>query len=84
MSINIKNREAEALLTRLAGASGKGKSELVLDLLREEAKRQAVLSEISQRKKKLDALTKRFSRRAADDRRTADEILGYGPDGLPR
>lgn len=84
MSINIKNREAELLLNRLTRARGKGKSELVLELLRQEASRQALLGDLAARKKKLDALTKRFARKAAADTRSIDELLGYGEDGLPR
>jgi hypothetical protein len=40
MSINIKNREAEALLGEIKVATGKGTTELLLELLRTEAGRQ--------------------------------------------
>jgi len=36
MSINIKNKEAEHLLAVLRGATGKGTSQLILELLRAE------------------------------------------------
>jgi hypothetical protein len=39
VSINIKNKEADRLLAEFKSATGKGASELVLDLLRKESAR---------------------------------------------
>lgn len=84
MAINIKNREAERLLAELSGRTGKGKSQLVLELLRSELARQERLGDAASRKKRMRALARRTSRRIRRDARTAEEIIGYGEDGLPR
>jgi hypothetical protein len=84
MPINIKNREAEALLNALAKKARLGKSQLVLELLRGEAARQARMDDIPDRKKRITSLARRSARRIGARAPTPDEILGYGPDGLPR
>ena len=84
MAINIKNREAEQLLEELSARSGKGKSQLVLELLRREAARQSRVGEAASRRRRIQALARRFSRKASGQRKTPEEIVGYGDDGLPR
>ncbi len=84
MAINIKNREAEQLLDELATRMGKGKSQLVLELLRREAARQSRLGNQETRRKRIQSLSRSFSRKARDQHATPEEIIGYGDDGLPR
>lgn len=84
MAINIKNREAEHLLEELSNRTGKGKSQLVLELLRREAARQARAGDEASRRRRIEALAKRFNRKAGGTRATPEEIIGYGEDGLPR
>ena len=85
MSINIKNREAERLLASLKARTGRGTSEIVLDLLRREQARLAAADAA-----RVDTALHRLARFRATvdalpvlDCRPADEILGYGEDGLP-
>jgi len=84
MAINIKNREAERLLGDLARTTGRGKSQLVLELLRKETRRQARLAGLTQRKKRLLALSRRTARRIGEGAPSPEQVLGYGADGLPR
>ena len=86
MAINIKNREAEALVAELRAATGKGTSQLILDLLRRAA--------AEQRARRIDAvaaavasgerLARGFAALPVVDPRPADEIVAYDDDGLPR
>jgi hypothetical protein len=82
MSINIKNREAETLLAELKAATGKGASQIVLELLRKEAARRRKAAEIEERRKKIDEITRRSAAKMMDPR-PHDEIIGYDEDGLP-
>ena len=84
MAINIKNREAEALLASLARRTRLGKTRLVLELLRQESARQARLGDVEARKRKIKAVARRFARKAAASTLTDEQILGYDQNGLPR
>jgi antitoxin VapB len=83
MSINIKNPEAERLLNALARRMGKGKTEVVLELLRDEAARQARLASIDERRAKIKALVRRAAAKAKHRNKTHEEIIGYDENGLP-
>jgi hypothetical protein len=83
MSINIKNAEAERLLNALAKRTGKGKTEVVLELLRERARLQARLDNVEERRAKIKALLKRAAAKAKNLDKTDDEIIGYDSHGLP-
>ena len=84
MAINIKNREAERLLAELSERTGKGKSELVLELLRSEFARQQRLTDAPSRRKRMRALARRAARKIGRNAPAPEEIIGYGDDGLPR
>ena len=90
MSINIKNKEADRLLAELKSATGKGASEVVLDLLRKEHAR--IADEGPRRPDKAEverilAATREMQRLWREspviDPRSPDEILGYDENGLP-
>jgi hypothetical protein len=83
MSINIKNAEAERLLNALARRTGKGKTQVVLELLRERAQQQARLDNIEERRAKIKALLKRAAAKAKNVDKTPEEIIGYDRNGLP-
>lgn len=85
MSINIKNKEAERLLAEIKQKTGRGTTNLLLELLRKERAR-------------LESEQDREVERALDDTRwlqdtwnslpildprTPDEILQYDENGLP-
>jgi hypothetical protein len=83
MSINIKNREVEALLAELKSATGLGTSRIVLTLLRQEAERLRRRNNRDKALAEIDAIACKASaiaNRALSD----DELVGYGEDGLPR
>jgi hypothetical protein len=86
MSINIKNKEAERLLAEIRQATGKGTSQIVLDLLRAEREK----LEADRRHGLAGALksTRRLQEAWAQaeivDPRPVDEILAYDEHGLPK
>jgi antitoxin VapB len=84
MSINVKNREAEDLLAEIKTATGRGTTEILLDLLRREAVEQRRRREIDRRWRRIAQLSRRYSARLPDRPATPDEIIGYDEDGLPR
>jgi antitoxin VapB len=83
MALSIKHPEADRLARELAAATGEGLTEAVLIALRERLERvkrrrghslATALGDIARRTAALPTL----------DERSADEILGYGPEGLAR
>ena len=83
MSINIKNREAETLLAEIKAATGKGTSQVVLELLRKEASRFRRQRRLGERRSRIEALSRRYSARLPTRPETPDEIVGYDERGLP-
>ena len=89
MSINIKNKEADRLLAELKKSTGKGASELILELLRAEQARLAARKPVAEEERIKRALeaTREVQRLWREspviDPRTPDEILGYDENGLP-
>jgi len=90
MSINIKNKEADRLLAELKESTGKGTSELVLELLRQEHARIAAEHRPRPDQEELEqilAATREMQRLWREspviDPRSPDEILGYDENGLP-
>ncbi|HEX8165454.1 MAG TPA: type II toxin-antitoxin system VapB family antitoxin [Beijerinckiaceae bacterium] len=86
MSINIKNKEAERLLADLKTRTGRGTTDLLLDLLRKE---QARLDEEREREiaKGLESariLRESWNARPWADPRPIEEVLDYDENGLPR
>lgn len=85
MSINIKNREAEALIAELKQRTGKGTTDLLLDLLRREKERveadfQALLEEAREQDRRI---IERWNSRPLLDPRPIEEILAFDENGLP-
>lgn len=85
MSINIKNREAEELVAELKRRTGKGTTDLLLDLLRREKQRleKDVAREIAQAIADTRDLVAKWNARPLVDSRPLDEILAYDENGLP-
>ncbi len=84
MALNIRNDEAERLAATLAKLTGETKTEAVTKALRDRLAR--VRREKSGRRlaDELGAIARRCSQLPIRDTRTADEILGYDKNGLPR
>lgn len=85
MSINIKNREAEELLRELKRRTGKGTTDLLLDLLRREKARVDADFEarLANAREEDCQLQERWSKLPVVDPRPIDEILAFDENGLP-
>lgn len=85
MSINIKNKEAERLLSEIKRKTGKGTSEVVLDLLRAEHSK---LTADEQRRiagdlEWLEQWRAQIAANRLPDAPPIDEILQWDENGLP-
>lgn len=84
MALNIRSAEADALATELARLTGETKTRAVIEAIRDRLER---VRRSRQQRSLVDEL-ERIARHCAAlpvrDARAADDILGYGPDGLPR
>jgi len=90
MSINIKNKEADRLVTEIKKLTGKGASEVVLELLRAERARLEAgehAEEKEERVRRALEATREMQRLWQEspvvDPRPIDEILAYDENGLP-
>ncbi|MDP6345102.1 MAG: type II toxin-antitoxin system VapB family antitoxin [Alphaproteobacteria bacterium] len=83
MAINIRNREAEALLAELKAATGKGATQIVLELLRREVAFQRRLGNDAVQEKRIDDISRTARAKAVNTDLTDEEIIGYDDDGLP-
>jgi antitoxin VapB len=81
VALNIRNAEAEALAERLATLTGETKTAAVSRALRERLEREHRRTRLADR---LDEIARQTASLPVLDHRTADEILGYDHDGLPR
>jgi antitoxin VapB len=84
MSIELTNAEVESLLAELEAETGKGVTEIVLDLARREVQRRRRLRALDERRARIRALSARYKARLPAQPATPDEIIGYDDDGLPR
>jgi len=84
MALNIRNPETERLAAELARATGETKTEAVTKALRDRLAR--VRRDRSGRRlaDELEEIAKRLAALPVLDARSADEIIGYDEDGLPR
>lgn len=83
MALNIKDEAADRLARELAAETGESITTAVTVAVRERLERLRGAVPRERRRRELTEIAKRSSKRRLRDRRTADEILGYGPDGLP-
>ena len=85
MSINIKNKEAERLLTELKARTGRGTTDLLLDLLRKEHERltRDEEREIQEGLESMRLLQETWKSLPVIDPRPFEEIVAYDENGLP-
>jgi hypothetical protein len=86
MSINIKNKEAERLLADLKARTGRGATDLLLELLRKEqarldAERQRGIAEGLE---SMRILQESWEMLPVIDPRSPEEIWDFDENGLPR
>ena len=83
MALSIKSDEADRLARELAAETGETLTEAVETALRERLDRQHASHEASM-KTRLKRLAADVAALPVADRRTPEEIIGYGDAGLPR
>ncbi len=83
MALNIKHPEADRLARELAARTGETITQTVLNALRERLKREGAKSPLSL-KDEIMEISRRCAALSDLDRRSADEIIGYDENGLPR
>jgi antitoxin VapB len=84
MALNIRNPEAERLAVALARLTGESKTEALTQALRERLESIRRCRGGRRPADELDELALRCPGLPLLDGRSADEILGYDQEGLPR
>ena len=84
MALNIRSREADELATALSRLTGETKTQAVTQALRERLERAQRARSRRSLADELDEIAAHCAALPVLDRRRDEEILGYGPDGLPR
>jgi len=84
MALNIRNPETERLAAELARLTGKTKTEAVTEALRLQIARMKCRHGEQYLLDELDEIARHCASLPLRDKRTADEILGYDEQGLPR
>jgi antitoxin VapB len=84
MPLNIRSEETEALATALAKLTGETKTEAVTQALRERIQRVRRARAKRRLADELDEIALHCSTLPMQDHRSADEIMGYDENGLPR
>ena len=82
MSLEINSAKASSLASELAAATGEDVDTAVVRAIEERlvrVTRQSPLAEDGE----IDALFEKLAKMPVLDARSPDEILGYGPNGLP-
>jgi len=82
MSLEIRAPEADALARELAAATGEDVDTAVVRAIEERLARTRRPRPPSEGGA-IEALFERLAQLPVLDRRSPDEIIGYGPDGLP-
>ena len=83
MALNIKDPEADRLARELARRTGETITQTVITALRERLKRESAKSPPNL-KDEIMAISRRCAALPNRTGRTADEIIGYDENGVPR
>jgi antitoxin VapB len=83
MALNIKDENADRLARELAAETGESITTAITVAVRERLERLRGAVPREQRREELGRIAERSAARPVRDPRTAEEILGYGRDGLP-
>ncbi|MCC6195199.1 MAG: type II toxin-antitoxin system VapB family antitoxin [Burkholderiales bacterium] len=84
MALNIRSREADDLATALSRLTGETKTQAVTQALRERLERAQRARSRRRLADELDEIAAHCAALPVLDGGSDEEILGYGPDGLPR
>jgi len=83
MPLNIKDETADRLTRELAEETGESITTAVTVAVRERLERLRGAVPRERRRHELAEIARRSAARPVRDPRTAEEILTYGPEGLP-
>lgn len=83
MALSIRNAKAEKLARELAAESGENITQAITRALEERLQRLRGRSTAIDLAEEIMKIGKRCSEIPDKDQRSADEILGYGPNGVP-
>jgi antitoxin VapB len=83
MALNIKDDRTDRLARELAAETGETITTAVTVAVRERLERLHGAVPHERRAEELTRIAARSAGRAVRDQRSVEEILGYGPDGLP-
>lgn len=83
MAINLKDAEADRLARELAEATGESIASAVTIAVRERLERLRASAAGPRLADELDEIAGRFAALTVLDDRSAEEIVGYGENGLP-
>ncbi|MCA1693607.1 MAG: type II toxin-antitoxin system VapB family antitoxin [Actinobacteria bacterium] len=83
MALNIKDDRADRLARELAAETGESITRAVTVAVRERLQRLRGAVPRERRREELRHIAERSAQRRVRDERSAEEILGYGSDGLP-
>ncbi|MFO1456313.1 MAG: type II toxin-antitoxin system VapB family antitoxin [Steroidobacteraceae bacterium] len=84
MALNIRSPEADALASELAQLTGETKTRAVIEAIRDRLDRVKRARRPRSLADELERIARRCAALPVHDDRSPDQILGYGPDGLPR
>jgi antitoxin VapB len=84
VALNIKDPETDRLARELAAATGESITVAARRALEERLARVQARAAVGPAEDRLLELIRRGRNRSIRDDRTADDILGYDEDGLPR
>ncbi len=84
MPLNIRNKQADELVASLAKLTGETKTEAVTQALRERLERVRRARTRRYLADDLDEIALHCASLPLQDRRSAEEIIGYDEHGLPR
>ncbi len=82
--MNIASRKLDELAQRLARLTDEDVEMALERAVEERLRRISADAPQADRRKAIQTFFDRVSRMTITDPRSADEIIGYGPDGLPR
>lgn len=82
VALNIKDDGADRLVRALAAETGESITTAVTVAVRERLERLGGAVPREHRRQELTHIARRSAERPLRDRRNAEEIVGYGPDGL--
>lgn len=84
MAFSIKNNEADRLVREVMKLTGENLTEAIVNALQERLKRVRGRRQILSVEERLNQILQRVDALPELEHRSADEIIGYDENGLPR